>query len=65
MVAERPRPQAVILGLTFGDRGHIMRAERAKGAVVKKFLLLLGILGLVIGVVLYIRGRQGDLELEY
>jgi hypothetical protein len=32
---------------------------------VKKFLLLLGILGLVIGVVLYIRGRQGDLELEY
>lgn len=31
----------------------------------KKFLLLLGILGLVIGVVLYMRSRQGDLELEY
>ena len=31
----------------------------------KKFLLLLGVIGLVIGVVLYVRGRQGDLELEY
>jgi hypothetical protein len=33
--------------------------------VVKKFLLLLGILGLVIGVVLYFRGRQGEPEIEY
>jgi hypothetical protein len=32
---------------------------------VRKFLLLLGIVGLVIGVLLYLRGRQGDLELEY
>ncbi len=31
----------------------------------KKFLLLLGILGLVIGVVLYFRGRQWELEIEY
>ena len=32
----------------------------------RKALLLLGVLGLVIGVVLYLRGRQGgDLELEY
>jgi hypothetical protein len=31
----------------------------------RKFLLLLGIVGLVIGVLLYLRGRQGDLELEY
>lgn len=31
----------------------------------KKFLLLLGIVGLVIGVVLYFRGRQGELEIEY
>lgn len=42
-----------------------METERAKGVAVKKFLLLLGILGLVIGVVLYFRGRQGDLEVEY
>ncbi len=31
----------------------------------RKFLLLLGVVGLVIGVLLYLRGRQGDLELEY
>ncbi len=31
----------------------------------RKFLLLLGVLGLVIGVLLYLRGRQGDLELDY
>ena len=42
-----------------------METERAKGAAVKKFLLLLGILGLVIGVVLYMRGRHGEVELEY
>ena len=42
-----------------------MKTSERLGAAVKKFLLLLGILGLVIGVVLYVRGRQGDLELEY
>ena len=32
----------------------------------RKLLLLLGVVGLAIGVVLYLRGRQGgDLELEY
>ena len=36
-----------------------------KETTVRKFLLLLGIVGLVIGVLLYLRGRQGDLELEY
>lgn len=31
----------------------------------RKVLLLLGVVGLVIGVLLYLRGRQSDLELEY
>jgi hypothetical protein len=31
---------------------------------VKKFLLLLGVLGLVIAAVIYIRGRQGENEFE-
>lgn len=30
----------------------------------KKFLLLLGVLGLVIAAVIYIRGRQGETEFE-
>jgi hypothetical protein len=42
-----------------------LETERAKGAAVKKFLLLLGIIGLVVGVVLYMRGRHVDVELEY
>jgi hypothetical protein len=50
--------------LTERDRGEHHGSSK-KGAAVKKFLLLLGILGLVIGVVLYVRGRQGDLEIEY
>jgi hypothetical protein len=50
--------------LTSAAAGIIM-ATRRKETTVRKFLLLLGIVGLVIGVLLYLRGRQGDLELEY
>jgi hypothetical protein len=49
--------------LTWADEGIII--DTTKGEPMRKFLLLLGIVGLVIGVLLYLRGRQGDLELEY
>ena len=49
--------------LTSADGGIII--DTTKGEPMRKFLLLLGIVGLVIGVLLYLRGRQGDLELEY
>jgi hypothetical protein len=34
----------------------------AKGGDMKKFLILLGIIGLVIAVTLYLRNRQGETE---
>lgn len=43
-------------------RGSILAT--AKEGPVKKFLLLLGVLGLVIAAVIYIRGRQGENEFE-
>ena len=46
--------------------GMMLDETDEEGADMRKALLLLGVLGLVIGVVLYLRGRQGgDLELEY
>jgi hypothetical protein len=33
-----------------------------EGGTVKKFLILLGIIGLVIAVTMYMRSRQGELE---
>jgi hypothetical protein len=33
-----------------------------KGADVKKFLILLGIIGIVIAVTMYVRNRQGETE---
>jgi hypothetical protein len=35
---------------------------RRKGTAMKKFLILLGIIGLVIAVAMYVRNRQGELE---
>jgi hypothetical protein len=39
--------------------GHIVRDE---GGAMKKFLILLGIIGLVVAVAMYMRSRQGELE---
>jgi hypothetical protein len=36
--------------------------DRTEGGHVKKFLILLGIIGLVIAIALYMRNRQGELE---
>jgi hypothetical protein len=36
--------------------------ETTEGGTVKKFLILLGIIGLVIAIALYMRNRQGELE---
>lgn len=36
--------------------------ETTEGGTVKKFLILLGIIGLVVAIAMYMRSRQGELE---
>jgi hypothetical protein len=37
-------------------------SETTEGGTVKKFLILLGIIGLVVAIAMYMRSRQGELE---
>jgi hypothetical protein len=36
--------------------------ETTEGGTVKKFLILLGIIGLVVAIAMYMRSRQGELD---
>ena len=57
---EHGRPQAL-----FPSPSSVEECARKEGKGMKKFLILLGILGIVIAIVLAVRNRQESLEFDY
>jgi hypothetical protein len=52
----------VHLGTGLAHTGAGKLPKRAEGGDMKKFLILLGIIGLVIAVTMYVRNRQNETE---